>query len=114
MAVVSFSRADEDIVDLSGRTLDLLINRAVPRLSDASEAEELRMCSDVDGISFQLFQPEARERVAGAVRDGTLELERELETGVEPLPNFGAGNIAKLDEILALIDRFIPASGTAS
>jgi len=108
MATIAFSHASEDIVSLSGRTLDLLIDHAVPGLADPAEAEDLRMCSDVDGISFHLFQPEARERVAVAVRAGALEIRQELASGIEPLPNFGAGNIAKLDEILALIDRFVP------
>lgn len=112
MGTIGFGPRDEDTVAVSGRTLDLLIDRALPSIADPAEAEELRMCGDVDGISFDLFEPGARERVAIAFREGTLQLKRELEAGTEPLPNFGPGNIGKLDEILALLDRFIPADGT--
>lgn len=113
MGTISFAPRDEDTVAVSGRTLDLLIDRAVPGITDPAEVEELRMCGDIDGISFDLFEPGTRARVATAFREGTLQLKRELRAGVEPLPNFGPGNIGKLDEILALLDRFIPADGTS-
>lgn len=109
MGTISFAKRDEDTVAVSGRMLDLLIDRALPYMADPSEAEELRMCGYVDGIAFDLFKPGARERAVTAFRRGTSDLRRELEAGEEPLPRFGAGNIPKLDEIVALLDRFAPA-----
>lgn len=111
MGTIGFADRDEDIVAVNGRTLDLLIERAVPYIADSGDAEELRMCSYVDGISFDLFEPGTRARIARAFREGTLQLKRELEAGGEPLPHFGAGNIPKMNEIVALIDRFLPADG---
>lgn len=111
MSTIGFSDKEEDVINLSTRTLQLILDRAVPRISDSSEAEDLRTCIYSDGVSFDLFEPGTRERVTRAFREGTLQLKQELEAGEEPLPDFGAGNIPKLDEIVALIDRFLPAGG---
>jgi hypothetical protein len=111
MSTIGFSNEHEDIVRLSTRTLQLILERADQHVSELDEAEELRMALDVDGISFELVDPPKRARLVDAFRRGTLELRAELEAGAEPLPSFAAGNIPKLDEILALLDRFTPASG---
>jgi hypothetical protein len=112
MSTIGFSNSDEDVVRLSTRTLELILDRAVRHVDDPSEAENLRTCIYSDGVSFDVFETAERLRLAEAFRCGTLELRGELETGAEPLPNFGPGNISKLDEILALLGRFIPADGT--
>ncbi|MBO0803935.1 MAG: hypothetical protein J2P25_12785 [Nocardiopsaceae bacterium] len=109
MSTISFSDSVGDILGLSTRTLELILDRAVPHVSDPEEAEDLRTCIYSDGVSFDVFERAEGIRLADAFRRGALELKVELEAGKEPLPKFGAGNIPKLDEIVALIDRFLPA-----
>lgn len=111
MSTIGFSNKDGDVVRLSTRTLELILDRAVRHVADPSEAEDLSTSIYSDGISFDLFEPAERTRLAHAFRRGAQELRSELEAGVEPLPNFGSGNIPKINEIIALLDRFSPADG---
>lgn len=91
-------------------TLDLILERAVRLVKNEAEAEEMASAEYVKGISFELYDPEKRIRFANAFRKGTLQLKRQLQAGDRVHPYYGPGNIPKLDEIVALLDRFTPAS----
>jgi hypothetical protein len=105
-SLLSFSEKPDDIVGINNNIYSLIVPRAIAHASDAADAEEIRQSQFVGGISFDLFSPERRGRLAEAVRLGIQDFKSQVEAG-DPLERpVDPGVIEKLDEALRLFDRF--------
>jgi hypothetical protein len=106
MAVLGFSENGADIVTIRKAIFRMILSRARTHLTDPADLQELELSEAMEGISFNLLDGDQRARLVEAVFEGAKSLRDDIAAGRPTEEPTRAGIDEKLDEVLALLDRF--------
>jgi hypothetical protein len=106
MAVISFTDDDADAVWVRNAVLRMILSRAMARLTDPGDLEELELSKLVGALSFGSLDGGKRARLLEAVFEAAKSLKAEIAAGAPVEEPVRAGIDDKLTEVLALLGQF--------
>jgi hypothetical protein len=99
VAALTFSENELDALTVRKALFRLILSRAVRRLSDPSDLEELEVAQAMDGLAFDLMGERQRGRMAQAVLQAVQSLKDEIAAGKALEEPVLPGIDEKLDEL---------------
>lgn len=106
MAALGFGSADTSVI-MRNAVFRLVLRRAAATLDNPDDRGELEMAEAFGGISFDRLEPGQRLRIGKAVRDGLLQLQRDVSTGAELEEPVHPDIHEKLDELVAFMNAHL-------
>jgi hypothetical protein len=106
MAALGFSENGADIVTFRKAIFRMILSRAKAHLTNPADIQELELSEAMEGISFNLLDDDQRARLTEAVFEGAKSLRDDIAAGKPIEEPAREGIEEKLDEVLALLDRF--------
>jgi hypothetical protein len=106
MASLGFKSADASIT-MRNAVFRLVLTRAAATLDNPDDRVELEVAEAIGGISFDRLEPGQRLRIGNAVRDGLLQLQRDVGTGADLEEPVHPDIDEKLDELVAFMNAHL-------
>lgn len=106
MASLGFKSADASIT-MRNAVFRLVLTRAAATLDNPDDRVQLEVAEAIGGISFDRLEPDKRLRIGTAVRDGLLQLQRDVSTGAQLEEPVHPDIHQKLDELVAFMNAHL-------